>query len=100
MDKNDQLFAVLLAQFQQVCMIGLGKMTRPEGGTQVNLEEAAYAIDMLSMLKEKTTGNLSPELANALEQALRDLQLNYVEVRKQQDAAPADTAQGDTDKDE
>ncbi len=100
MEKNDQLFAVLLAQFEQVCMIGLGKLTRPEGGTQVNLEEAAYAIDMLGMLKEKTKGNLPAELSHALDHALTDLQLNFVEVRRQQESTGGDTAKSDGAKDE
>ena len=40
------------------------------------------SIDMLEMLKEKTKGNISPELSRLLDQFLTDLRLNYVDEQK------------------
>jgi hypothetical protein len=37
---------------------------------------------MLEMLKEKTKGNISPELSRLLDQFLTDLRLNYVDEQK------------------
>ncbi len=37
------------------------------------------SIDMLAMLKEKTSGNLSDEENNLLERTLSDLRMNFVQ---------------------
>jgi hypothetical protein len=47
---------------------------------------AKHAIDLLTVLEEKTKGNLSPEEAQILESLLFDLRLSYVEALK---TAPA-----------
>ncbi|MFM6977053.1 MAG: DUF1844 domain-containing protein [Sphingobacteriaceae bacterium] len=83
MDKNDQLFASLLYLFHTSGMQGLGKLMNPvTQKIEKNLEQAKESIDMLDMLKQKTQGNLSPELNRLLEQFLTDLRLNYVDESK------------------
>jgi hypothetical protein len=47
-----------------------------------NTIQAKESIDMLEMLKEKTKGNISPELSRLLDQFLTDLRLNYVDEQK------------------
>jgi len=47
-----------------------------------NLDLAAQNIEILSMLKEKTVGNLSSEEQALLDNVLTDLRLKYVELAK------------------
>jgi hypothetical protein len=80
MDYNDQLFAQLLYIFQASAMQGMGKITNPVTNTiERNMEQAKQSIDMLEMIKEKTKGNLSPEISRLLDTSLSELRLNYVD---------------------
>jgi hypothetical protein len=59
--------------------IFLGIAANPETNQkQENLPQAKFIIDTLSMLKEKTKGNLKKEEAELLENMLYELQLQYV----------------------
>lgn len=51
---------------------------------QVNLRMAAQNIDILGMLKEKTTGNLSASEAELIDSVLYDLRTLYVQTAQQQ----------------
>jgi hypothetical protein len=85
MDKNDQLFGSLIYLFHTTGMQGLGKLMNPVSQKiEKNLDQAKESIEMLEMLKQKTQGNLSPELTRLLEQFLTDLRLNYVDESKNQ----------------
>ena len=55
---------------------GDGKPSEP------NLPMAKHAIDLLTVLEEKTKGNLSAEENHMLESLLFDLRLRYVEALK------------------
>jgi hypothetical protein len=80
MDYNDQLFAQLLYIFQASAMQGMGKITNPVTNTiERNMEQAKQSIDMLEMIKDKTKGNLSPEIERLLNTSLSELRLNYVD---------------------
>lgn len=80
MNKEEQLFAQLLYIFHSSGMQGLGKVMNPVSNTiERNLEQAKQSIDMLEMLRDKTKGNLSPEMERMLTQFLSDLRLNYVD---------------------
>ena len=85
MDKNDQLFASLLYLFHTTGMQGLGKLMNPvTQKIEKNVAQAKESIEMLEMLKQKTQGNLNPELNRLLDQFLTDLRLNYVDELKTQ----------------
>lgn len=85
----------LLAQQASSC---LGLVPDPRGGEpEVNLDYARLFIDQLSMLQEKTRGNLSTEEAGILRNAVSNLQMAYVEVsggRGPQPATRAEVAPG------
>ena len=84
MDKNDQLLGSLLYLFHTTGMQGLGKLMNPVSQKiEKNTIQAKESIDMLEMLKEKTKGNISPELSRLLDQFLTDLRLNYVDELKE-----------------
>ena len=45
-----------------------------------NLTQAKFLIDTLTMLKEKTVGNLNEEENNLLESSIYELQMRYVQI--------------------
>jgi hypothetical protein len=64
-------------------MMSLGQMPIPgQQQPEVNLPQAQYVIDLLSVLQEKTKGNLSPEETTLLEDLLHQLRMMYVAVEK------------------
>ena len=81
MDKNDQLFMQLLYMFHTSAMQGLGKIADPTGQLNRNLEYVSQTIDLMAMLKEKTKGNISEEMAKMLDGMLSELRLNYVDEK-------------------
>jgi hypothetical protein len=61
-------------------MQGMGKMKNPvTDKIERNMEQAQQSIDMLDMIKEKTKGNLSSEMARLIDNSLSELRLNYVD---------------------
>jgi hypothetical protein len=59
--------------------IGLGLLPNPVNQkAQVQLDQAKHAIDMLTMLQQKTEGNRTPDESDDLEAALHELRLAYV----------------------
>ena len=55
-----------------------------QAGAEVakNCELAQHNIEIISMLREKTSGNLTPEEEALTDQVLADLQMKYVETFK------------------
>lgn len=74
-------FMEFLMQLSSSAFIYLGMMEHPTTGTrQVNLPAARQSIDMLVMLREKTTGNLTKAEDQFYEGLLSDLQMQYVSL--------------------
>jgi hypothetical protein len=67
-------------------MLHLGEAPDPAApaarGSAVDLVLARNTIDLLGLLKEKTTGNLDAEEARLLETLLYELRLKFIEVEK------------------
>jgi hypothetical protein len=77
-------FATFVMSLSQSAFYQLGEVPDPvTGQTETNLPAVHQTIDMLMMLKEKTTGNLTPEEAKLLEQMIYELQMKYVAKSKQ-----------------
>ena len=64
--------------------VHFGDMADPATGTTrpTNLEAAQQVIDLLSMLEQKTRGNLTDDERRLLEGALHELRMKYVEASK------------------
>jgi hypothetical protein len=62
--------------------VHLGDAPSPDGSEERNLALARQDIDLLSLLEEKTRGNLTGDEERLLNQALYDLRMRYVEVVK------------------
>jgi hypothetical protein len=50
--------------------------------TEVRLDVAKHLIDTVALLQEKTKGNVTPEEAKLLEDALHQLRMAYMQVQK------------------
>ena len=62
-------------------MIFMGEIPNPATNeVDKNLEQAKFLIDTLSMLREKTEGNLSEQEKMLLENSVYELQTKYVQV--------------------
>ena len=85
-DKNSILFSQLVLSFQASAMQQMGKIKNPfTDKIERNMSQAQITIDMVTMLQEKTRGNLSDEESRYLEHVLYELRMNYVdEVKKEQ----------------
>ena len=73
-------FERFLASLYMTGMLQLGLMQEQGGQPQLDLIGARQTIDSLSLLSEKTKGNLSPKEQNFLQNALYELRMAYVEV--------------------
>jgi hypothetical protein len=94
-DIHKVLFLNLVTMLSSSAMQQLGKIVNPmTGKTEVNLEGAQMTIDMLSMLKARTTGNLDEDEDKILNDLLSSLQMNYVETA--QSGEDADDAEEET----
>jgi hypothetical protein len=73
-------FERFLASIYMSGMLQLGLMHEQGAPPQLDLIGARQTIDSLSLLSEKTKGNLSPVEQNFLQNALYELRMAYVEV--------------------
>ena len=76
-------FATFVASLNASALFHLGVIEDPSSGTKnKNLPMAKQTIDILSMLQEKTSGNLSTEEENMLKNILYDLRIMYVKEKQ------------------
>jgi hypothetical protein len=81
-------FAFLVTSLATQAMAALGQLPDPiEHKPVVHLELARHHIDTLSVLQEKTKGNLADEEARMLEEVLHQMRMLFVAVQQQPDAA-------------
>jgi hypothetical protein len=72
-------FATFVVSLNASALLHLGAIEDPTTGeTNKNLPMAKQTIDILSMLAEKTTGNLSTDEEKLLKNILYDLRIIYV----------------------
>jgi hypothetical protein len=73
-------FERFLASLYMTGMLQLGLMREQGGEPQLDLIGARQTIDTISLLADKTKGNLSSKEQNFLQNALYELRMAYVEV--------------------
>jgi hypothetical protein len=80
------LFMHLVLGLQQSGMMALGKLLNPiSQKIDRHLDGARDTIDLLAALEVRTHGNLEPDEARVLQQALTELRMNYLdELKKSQ----------------
>lgn len=99
-EKNTQLFMYLVGSFEMSAMMAMGKIKNPmTDKTEKDLTQAQFSIDILDMLKEKTTGSLSEYESKYLENTVGQLKLNYLDEMKKEPAKPETPAEKEQPKD-
>jgi hypothetical protein len=74
-------FVAFVISLASTAAIHFGDLPDPSGEkSEPNLEAAAQMIEILSLLDQKTRGNLTAEERQVLEQVLFELRLRYVEA--------------------
>jgi len=78
-------FNSLIFSLSSSALLNMGDIAEPQTGERKkDLPMAKYSIDIISMLQEKTKGNLTEEEHKFLENILADLRLRYVKAAKKQ----------------
>jgi hypothetical protein len=88
-------FQSLLGTMITQALMYLGGFPDPQTGRAiVSLEHAKFHIDLISVLQEKTKGNLTTQEAQDLSQAVSQLRLRFVEIGKAVAQMAAERAAG------
>jgi hypothetical protein len=80
-------FLVFSLKTQAEMQLGLLRFDE-NSSDQPNLPAARHAIDLLSMIAEKTRGNLALDEQRLIENALTELRFRFVQVSDQKPAEP------------
>jgi hypothetical protein len=73
----------LFLSLGSTAVVGLGAPDPATGERRVDLAQAGEVIDLLMLLRERTEGHRTAQETRVLEDLLYDLQLRYVEVKRQ-----------------
>jgi hypothetical protein len=75
-------FTAFVLSLASTAAIHFGDLPDPATGnrSETNLEGASQMIDILSLLEQKTRGNLTAEERQVLEQVLYELRMRFVEA--------------------
>ena len=76
----EMTFERFMASLYMSAMLQLGLMHEERGQPRIDLLGARQTIDTLTLLAEKTKGNLTPVEENFLQNCLYELRMAYVEV--------------------
>jgi hypothetical protein len=79
MQKLEASFSVLTMSIASSAVMALGLAPNPQDNkTAVDNDMARFNIDLLVMLKEKTTGNLNSDESQFLQSVISDLQTKFL----------------------
>ena len=74
-------FSSFLLSLSSSALLHMGEIPDPQSGEQrKDMALAKQSIDILNLLKDKTTGNLTEEENNLLENLLYDLRMRFVKA--------------------
>lgn len=76
-------FSTFVISLSTAALLHLGEIPDPQTQTiSRNIGLARHTIDMIDMLKQKTTGNLTEAEARLIDNILYDLRMRYVSIAK------------------
>ena len=95
-------FIAFISMLSNSAFQNLGKFVNPiTGKMEKNLMAARTTIDILSLLKEKTKGNLTKNEESVLSNSLANLQINYLdEVKREEEERRKEEAEKKEEKGE
>ena len=94
-DGSEINFVAFVLSLAHTAAVHFGDIPDPVSGKpdEPNLPAAQQMIDILSLIEEKTRGNLTAEERQLLEQVLYELRLRYIEITKtSSDVVPEPTS--------
>jgi len=85
-DPQPLSFTAFVLSLATTAAVHFGDMPDPMTGQpmEANLEGASQMIEILSLLEQKTKGNLTAEERQVLEQVLYELRMRFVEAQGSQ----------------
>ena len=86
----------LVHMFQRSALLHMGYIPDQNGNKYYDLAEAKEAIDLLSMLQNKTKGNLSDKETQLLRSVISELQLQFTRAPTMKRQADDDLAESET----
>jgi len=90
-----ELFIGLVQSFQAAAMQQMGKVMNPfTEKIERDMAHAKMSIEMLEMLRTRTSGNLTGQEARFLNHVLTELRLNFVAEIDRDKAEPAKGGEG------
>jgi len=73
--------STLMLSIGSTCIMAMGLAPNPATGKiEKDLQLARFNIDLLSMLQEKTKGNLTPEEEKFMHALINDLRMKFVQA--------------------
>ena len=82
MSEPQLTFAAFVISLASSAAIQFGDLPDPSGDkVEPNLDGAAQMIEILSLLEQKTRGNLTDEERELLEQVLYELRMRFVQAK-------------------
>lgn len=76
-------FSAFVMSLNTSVLFHLGEIAEPSTGKKaVDLDLARHGIDTLTLIEQKTKGNLSTDEAEMLKNILYDLKIRFVQVTK------------------
>ena len=76
-------FSDLVLMLATMAAVHLGEVGDPvTGETQKNLPAAGQMVDLLTVVQEKTQGNLEPDETQLVDTLLYELRLKFIEASK------------------
>jgi len=76
-------FSQFIVSIASSALVHLGEIKAPDSdAASVDLTLAKHSIDLLAVLKTKTTGNLEPDELKLLDAVLTDLRTKYLSAEK------------------
>ena len=83
LEKDENLFSYVVDTFRSSANISLGKIKNPvTNKIDVNLVQAEYYLDVLSMLQKKTKNNLTEYEEQMLINIVSELRMDFIEIRQ------------------
>ena len=95
-DEDTTRLFQLVHMFQRSALLHMGYIPDQNGHKYYDLAEAKEAIDLLSMLQNKTKGNLNDKETQLLRSVISELQLQFTRAPTMKRQADDDLAESET----
>ena len=82
-DEDENLFSYVVDTFRSSASISMGKIEHPvTKKVDINLDQAKYYLDILSMLQKKTKNNLTEYEEQMLINIVSELKMDFIELKQ------------------